>query len=89
MSAAVGLGALSSGRRAGVANNSLAFFPSGLVGKGLWLAGKQLGRAGQAERHQQLEYRHIGPPWKFPGPAPVVGILPGYVELGREDGISA
>jgi hypothetical protein len=82
-------GALSSGRRAGVADNSLAFFPSGLVAKKLRLAGEQLGRASQAERHQQRKDRHIGPAGKFLGPAPVVGILPGYLELGREGGISA
>jgi hypothetical protein len=88
MSAAV-LCVVPSGRRAGAANISLAFFPSGLVGKNLWLAGEKLGRAGQAERHQQAEYRDIGPTGEFPGPAPVVGILPGYLELGREGGISA
>jgi hypothetical protein len=86
---AVPLDALPSGRRAGVANISLAFFPSCLVAKKLWLAGEKLGRAGQAERHQQRKDRHIGPAGKFLGPAPVVGILPGYLELGREGGISA
>jgi hypothetical protein len=88
MSAAV-LCAVPSGRRAGAANISLAFFPSDLVGKNLWLAGEQRDRAGEAERHQQLEYRHIGPAGEFPGPAPVVGILPGHTELGRQGGISA
>jgi hypothetical protein len=88
MSAAV-LDDVPSGFRAGVADNSLAFFPSCLVAKKLRLAGEQLGRAGQAERHQQRKYRHIGPAGKFLGPAPVVGILPGYLELGREGGISA
>jgi hypothetical protein len=87
MSAAV-LFDLPSGR-VSVADISLAFFPSRFVGKGLWLAGEKLGRAGQAERHQQTKNRHIRPPWKFLGPAPVVGILPGYLELGREGGISA
>jgi hypothetical protein len=85
MSAAV-LFALPSGCRAGAANNSLAFFPFAVR---LRLAGEQPGRAGKAERHQQLEDRHIGPAWKFPGPAPVVGILPGHAELDAEGGISA
>jgi hypothetical protein len=88
MSAAV-LCAVPSGRRAGAANISLAFFPSDLVGKNLWLAGEKLGRAGQAEWHQQTKNRDIGPTGEFPGPAPVVGILPGHVELGRQGGISA
>jgi hypothetical protein len=88
MSAAV-LCAVPSGRRAGAANISLAFFPSGLVGKNPWLAGEKLSRAGQAEWHQQTKNRDIGPTGEFPGPAPVVGILPGHVELGRQGGISA
>jgi hypothetical protein len=81
MSAAV-LADLSSGRRAGAADNSFSLFPPRL-------AGEKLGRRGISKRDQEQTYFRPGPTGKPAGAAPIARIIPRDAERTAEGGVSA